>query len=88
MASLFVIQGRDQGTRYQLGEPVHTVGRTQTNSVRLHDTEVSRTHAELIRQGNAYVLRDVGSSNGTFVNGRMIEEQQLRSGDQLQVGRS
>ena len=88
MASLFVIRGRDQGSRFQLEESVHTVGRTQDNSVRLHDTEISRSHAELIRKGDAYVLRDLASSNGTFVNGQPITEQELTSGDQLQFGRS
>jgi len=88
VASLFVIRGRDQGTRFQLEETVHTVGRTQGNSVRLHDTEVSRSHAELIRRGDAYVLRDLSSSNGTFVNGQPATEQELVSGDQLQFGRS
>ena len=88
MASLFVIRGRDQGTRFQLEEAVHTVGRTQDNSVRLHDTEISRSHAELIRKGDVYVLRDLASSNGTFVNGQPVTEQELTSGDQLQFGRS
>ena len=50
MASLFVIQGRDQGSRFQLEDAVHSIGRTHTHSVRLHDTEVSRNHAELIRK--------------------------------------
>lgn len=88
MASLFVIRGRDQGTRFQLEEAVHTVGRTQDNSVRLHDTEVSRSHAELIRRGDIYVLRDLASSNGTFVNGQPATERELVSGDQIQFGRS
>lgn len=88
MASLFVIRGRDQGTRFQLEEAVHTVGRTQDNSVRLHDTEVSRSHAELIRRGDVYVLRDLSSSNGTFVNGQPATERELVSGDQIQFGRS
>lgn len=88
MASLFVIRGRDQGTRFQLEEAVHTVGRTQDNSVRLHDTEVSRSHAELIRRGDIYVLRDMASSNGTFVNGHPATERELVSGDQLQFGKS
>jgi signal transduction histidine kinase len=86
--SLFVIRGRDQGTRFQLEEPVHTVGRTQSNSVRLHDTEVSREHAELVRRGDGYVLRDLSSSNGTYVNGQPTSERELVSGDQLQFGRS
>lgn len=88
MASLFVIRGRDQGARFQLEEAIHTVGRTQDNSVRLHDTEVSRSHAELIRRGDVYVLRDLSSSNGTFVNGQATTERELVSGDQLQFGRS
>jgi len=88
VASLFVIRGRDQGARFQLEEAIHTVGRTQDNSVRLHDTEVSRSHAELIRRGDVYVLRDLSSSNGTFVNGQATTERELVSGDQLQFGRS
>ena len=88
MASLFVIQGRDQGSRFQLEDAVHSIGRTHTHSIRLHDTEVSRNHAELIRKGNAYAVRDLGSSNGTFVNGKVVGEQDLNSGDQVQVGRT
>jgi signal transduction histidine kinase/pSer/pThr/pTyr-binding forkhead associated (FHA) protein len=88
VASLFVIQGRDQGTRFHLEEAVHTIGRTQSHSIRLHDTEVSRNHAELVRRGDAYQVRDLGSSNGTFVNGRLVTERDLVSGDQVQVGRS
>jgi signal transduction histidine kinase len=54
----------------------------------LHDTEVSRNHAELVRRGETYLVRDLGSSNGTFVNGRLVTERELVSGDQVQVGRS
>ncbi|QEG35015.1 ATP-binding protein [Bythopirellula goksoeyrii] len=88
MPSLFVIRGRDQGTRFQLEDAVHTVGRTQANSIRLHDTEVSREHAELVRRGDVYVLRDLSSSNGTFINGQHATDRELVSGDQLQFGRS
>ncbi|MBX3432399.1 MAG: FHA domain-containing protein [Pirellulales bacterium] len=88
MASLFVIQGRDQGSRFPLEESIHSIGRTQTNTIRLHDTEVSRNHAELIRRGDSYVLRDTGSSNGTYVNGQMVAERALLTGDQIQVGSS
>jgi signal transduction histidine kinase len=88
VASLFVIQGRDQGSRFHLEEAVHSIGRTQSHSIRLHDTEVSRNHAELVRRGNSYTVRDLGSSNGTFVNGRLVTEHELANGDQVQVGRS
>jgi signal transduction histidine kinase len=86
--SLFVIQGRDQGTRYQLDGSAVTLGRGTSNAVQLHDTEVSREHAEFRRQGDAFVIRDLDSSNGTFVNGRPVHEHELASGDQLQLGRT
>ena len=73
-ASLFVIQGRDQGTRFELdGHGVSfSVGRDTGNQIQLHDTEVSRRHAELRRDGDVFLLTDLGSSNGTFVNGQRI----------------
>ncbi|MCC7473948.1 MAG: FHA domain-containing protein [Pirellulales bacterium] len=88
MPSLFVIQGRDQGTRFQLDGATITLGRGTTNAVQLHDTEVSREHAEFRRRGDVFVIRDLNSSNGTFVNGRSINEQELASGDQVQLGRT
>lgn len=88
MPSLFVIQGRDQGQRYKLDEPLIGIGRVGGNAIQLHDTEVSRKHAVLEEAGEEYVLRDLNSSNGTFVNGKRAKEQLLRSGDQLQVGRT
>jgi two-component system, NtrC family, sensor kinase len=86
--SLFVIQGRDQGTRFPLDDATVMIGRGTSNAVQLHDTEVSREHAELERRGEVYVIRDLGSSNGTFVNRQPVKEQELASGDQLQLGRT
>ena len=88
MPSLFVIQGRDQGSRFELDEPRVTVGRESGNAIQLHDTEVSRQHAELHRDDDVFYLRDLGSSNGTFVNGQRVEQHELASGDQVQLGRS
>ena len=86
MPSLFVIRGNDQGTRFGLEEPILRVGRDSSSSIQLHDTEVSRHHAELRQANRDYVVSDLNSSNGTFVNGRRIRQQLLASGDQLQVG--
>ncbi len=86
MPSLYVIRGRDQGVRFELDSPKLTVGRDATNSIQLHDTEVSRNHAELSRTGDSYTLFDQHSSNGIFINGRQVTEQLLASGDQLQLG--
>ena len=86
--SLFVIQGRDQGTRFRLDGATVTLGRGTSNAVQLHDTEISREHAEFSQRGESFVLRDLGSSNGTFVNGQQIREHELASGDQVQLGRT
>jgi two-component system, NtrC family, sensor kinase len=84
--SLFVISGRDQGSKYELEEGMMGLGRDSSNFVQVHDTEVSRRHAEIRREGNIYSLVDLGSSNGTYVNGEKIDRHELSSGDRLQVG--
>lgn len=84
--SLFVIRGNDQGVRFELDADALLVGRDPSNPVQLHDTEVSRRHAELRREGRAYLLVDLSSSNGTFINGERIDRRTLSSGDQVQIG--
>jgi hypothetical protein len=67
-----------------------TVGKASTNSVSLdHDPTVSRLHAVLENHGSAWSIRDVGSRNGTYINGEKIEaERVLRSGDEVRIGKS
>lgn len=86
MPSLFVIRGNDQGTRYELEDPLVGLGRDSSNRIQLHDTEVSRQHAEIRRIDGTFHLSDLKSSNGTFVNGQRVEHHRLSSGDQIQVG--
>jgi len=88
VASLFVIQGRDQGKRFELGHDVLRLGRDSSNGVQLFDTEVSRQHAELRRVGDTFTLVDLSSSNGTYVNSEQTERCELASGDRVQVGRT
>src|ERR1700719_91942 len=85
VASLFVIQGRDQGTRFELDSDSDTfpVGREAGNRTQLHDTEVSRHHAKIRGTGNEFLVCDLGTSNGTFVNNERVERRELTSGDQL-----
>jgi two-component system, NtrC family, sensor kinase len=88
MPSLFVIQGRDQGKRFELQGPCIRIGREKGNTIQLHDTEVSRCHAELHWQDGRYDLVDLGSSNGTYVNSQLAAQHVLSSGDRVQVGRT
>lgn len=86
MASLFVVRGNDQGARFELNQDVVTLGRDASNTIQLHDTEVSRRHASVRRTGRAYALVDLGSSNGTFVNGQRVQTRELASGDEVVLG--
>ncbi len=86
MPSLFVIRGNDQGARFELAEGVATVGRDGSSELQLHDTEVSRRHAQVSAANGVYTISDLDSSNGTFVNGRRIRAHRLESGDHLQMG--
>jgi adenylate cyclase len=62
------------------------VGRSEENEVFLLDPSVSRAHAIVELDGVAAVVRDLGSTNGTFVNGERIEARPLRDGDELTFG--
>ena len=65
-----------------------TMGRHPSNTLRLVDREVSKEHASIERVGNTFLLRDLNSSNGTFVNGRKVRELRLRDGDEIALGNS
>ena len=65
-----------------------TLGRHPASTIRLADREVSKEHATVEMRGNAFLLRDLGSSNGTFVNGRPVREVPLRDGDEITLGNS
>jgi two-component system, NtrC family, sensor kinase len=86
MASLFVIQGRDQGRRFDLAQDVVTIGRDNSNIIQLHDSETSRHHSEIRWADGGHVLVDLQSSNGTFINEKPITEQRLVNGDRVQIG--
>jgi hypothetical protein len=64
-----------------------TIGRSPDCDIFLDDVTVSRQHAILRRNGDSFVIEDQGSLNGTFVNRRRIESQELADGDEVQVGK-
>jgi hypothetical protein len=74
------------GTRIAIGEDPISIGRSPECDVKLTDSTVSRRHAEIVRDGDAWFLRDVGSSNGTKVNGTAIADHMLEDGDEIKVG--
>ena len=71
---------------YPLAGVKTTLGRHPANTIRLSDREVSKEHATIERMGALFVLKDLGSSNGTFVNGRRVRELRLKDGDEIALG--
>ncbi|WP_394937175.1 FhaA domain-containing protein [uncultured Ilumatobacter sp.] len=75
------------GERVPLGEHVTTVGRLPESTISINDANVSRNHAEIRTGSAAYVAVDLGSTNGTMVNGvRFVGEQRLNDGDIISFG--
>ncbi len=88
MASLLVIQGADQGKRFEFTSGPVALGRDNSNAVQVHDNEVSRRHAELRSLLTGFEIVDLGSANGTYVNDRAIDRTALRHGDKVQLGQT
>ena len=63
------------------------VGRSPDCDVFLDDVTVSRRHAELLREGESFTIRDLGSLNGTFVNRQRVESAELHDDDEVQIGK-
>ena len=70
---------------FQLSRAVTRIGRGADSDIRIEDPGVSRHHAE-VRIGSDVILRDLGSTNGTYVNGTLIAEQPLRDGAVITIG--
>ncbi|MFP3855215.1 MAG: FHA domain-containing protein [Anaerolineales bacterium] len=79
--------GPNPGETFELEKDVLTLGRDVTNDIVLADPEVSRQHARIKRTPGGYVLEDLGSTNGSFVNGeRLVSPRVLNSGDLVGLG--
>ncbi len=84
-ASLVLLEEERAVGTYPLGTST-TIGRLPDCDVVLPDPAVSRRHARIVRRGDAYVLSDLGSTNGTLVNGEPVSERELRDGDRITIG--
>lgn len=87
-ACIVVIHGDGFGQRVDIGDAPVVVGRANTADLQLPSPSVSRRHCEIRREGDAYLIRDLGSTNATFIGGRRIDETPLADGDQITVGES
>ena len=84
---LVVKRGPNAGSKYFLDSDVTQIGRHPESDIFLDDITVSRRHAEIRRDASGFSLHDVGSLNGTYVNRERVEGADLRSGDEIQIGK-
>jgi pSer/pThr/pTyr-binding forkhead associated (FHA) protein len=87
-AALVVVHSADreaQGRTYPLGDDDVTLGREAGNTVVIGSDQASRTHARIFVSGGAHVLVDLDSTNGTFLNSKLVKEQTLRHGDVIRI---
>lgn len=81
------VEGTTGRRMHDVGDEVVTVGRSPECSIYLDDVTVSREHAEILRGGQGFRIRDAGSLNGTYVNRVRVDAVDLRNGDEIQVGK-
>jgi hypothetical protein len=86
-ALLVVKRGPNAGSRFLLDQDITTAGRHPNSDIFLDDVTVSRRHAEFRREGSSFVVHDVGSLNGTYVNRQRIDGAALSGGDEVQIGK-
>lgn len=86
-ALLLALRGPNAGARFLLDSDETSVGRHPGSDIFLDDVTVSRRHAVFARGVEDFVVRDVGSLNGTYVNRTRIDEATLSNGDEIQVGK-
>jgi pSer/pThr/pTyr-binding forkhead associated (FHA) protein len=86
-ALLVVKRGPNAGSRFLLDRDTTSAGRHPDSDIFLDDVTVSRRHAEFRRDGAEFVVVDVGSLNGTYVNREPVDTAVLANGDEVQIGK-
>ena len=84
---LVVLKGPNPGVRFLLGAESVVIGRDPDSDIFLNDVTVSRQHANIERKAGKLTIRDVGSLNGTYVNGKRVDAAELSDGDEVQIGK-
>jgi len=87
-AELSIESGPDAGHTHRATDHAVRMGRSPDNDVILRDPATSGHHARLERRGEKFWVVDLGSTNGTFVNGESIQEKQLSTGDRVTIGQN
>ena len=81
-----VLTGLTHPGTFELEPGFNTLGRNPTNDFRVHDVTVSSFHCEIVVSEDSVLVRDLGSTNGTYIDGQPVQEAQLTSGQILRLG--
>lgn len=87
-ACLVVINGADLGKKYNLAQDETMIGRSSKVDIQIDEESISRNHATIANENDNIIIRDLRSTNGTYVNDQSIDEFSLRDGDQVKIGRT
>lgn len=85
-AYLVVLQGTNVGEMHKIDGPELVIGRAVSATVRLNDDGISRRHCRVLSIGGQVIIEDLGSANGTLVNGEMVQHHALKEGDKIRLG--
>lgn len=86
-AMVVINRGSNLGSRFLITSEGANIGRASINSIFLDDVTVSRKHAQIEFRDSTFVIKDLGSLNGTYLNNISVSEKELHTGDQLQIGK-
>jgi len=84
---LVVIKGPSIGEKFFINRQVLNIGRSSESDILLDDITVSRHHAVIEKKDSAYIIKDLESLNGTYINGNIVNEKELSNGDRIQIGK-
>ncbi|HEY2899859.1 MAG TPA: GGDEF domain-containing protein [Polyangia bacterium] len=87
-ACLVVIYGSELGKKYNLNAASLVIGRSSKCDIQIDQESISRNHSKILNTGKSILVRDLGSTNGTYVNDEPIDEYVLRDGDLIKIGRT
>jgi pSer/pThr/pTyr-binding forkhead associated (FHA) protein len=85
-ASVVILEGYPEGMEYPIKRSHSVIGRNRDAAVPLTDPLVSREHAAIIFRDDTFILKDLGSTNGTYMRGESIKQRRLSHGDKFQIG--
>ena len=85
-ASVVILKGYAEGMEYPIKKTYAVIGRSRDAAVPLKDPMVSREHAAIVFHEDAFILKDLDSTNGTYVEGALIKQRELSHGDKFHIG--